>query len=294
VGTLAARISLDRLDADDQMLRPSASARQPAKPVSSGLSWVTLLDNHDLPRLASSCSAQSAQLALALLFSLRGIPSLTYGTEAGLQGATDPANRGDLEFPVQNPLRAKIAELAALRLAHPALASGRTLLASSSRDAVAELRWAPGEAIWIAVARGRAPAEPPAGGAWRPLLETSAEGVTLKLSVAVDAAAVAALAQELDRGGRRPVHFEPVGTPALQPGDAVAVVGSAPELGAWDPRRAVPAAQPIELPANNAYELKLVVRRAKGSIEWQPGANDIVYIAAGDAPQTVTLRWNPS
>ncbi len=275
VGTIAAREGLDRLDAP-------------------GSAWVTLLDNHDLPRLATTCGGEKSELALAALFALRGIPSLTYGTEAGLQGAADPANRGDLLFPVTGELRGKLAELAALRRAHPALAVGRTVVVSASRESLAQLRVAGSEVVWLAMARGGAPEAPPAGGRWRTLYAASAGGVTLKLSLAQDPAAAAALARDLERGAQtnRPIRFAPVGVPALQPGDAVAVVGSAPELGGWDPHRAVLAASPIELAANSAYELKLIVRRAQGKVEWQPGPNDIVYVAAGETPQTITLRWN--
>jgi hypothetical protein len=276
VGTIAARLGLDRLDAP-------------------GSSWVTLLDNHDLPRLATSCGDRS-ELALAVLFALRGIPSITYGTEAGLKGAGDPSNRGDLDFPVRGELRRKLADLARLREAHPALSRGQTVVVSASRDSLAQLRTTPSEVVWLAMARGQAPEAPPAGQAWRPLLTASAGGMTLKLSLASDPAAANVLARELARAAQttRPISFAPVGVPALQPGDAVAVVGSAPELGAWDPRRAIPTAQPVPLSANSAYELKLVVRRARGSVEWQPGPNDIVYVAAGDTPETITLSWNPT
>jgi hypothetical protein len=275
VGAIAARLGLDRLDA-------------------SGSTWVTLLDNHDLPRLATSCGGDKSGLALATLFGLRGIPSLMYGTEAGLQGAADPLNRGDLVFPVKGELREKLAELAALRRGHPALSTGRTMVVSASRESLAQLRVAPAEVVWLAMARDQAPEAPPAGQSWRTLYAASAGGVTLKLSLAGDVAAATALARDLERGAAttRPVNFAPVGVPALLPGDAVAVVGAAPELGAWDPHRAVPAESQVALAANSAYELKLVVRRAHGNLEWQPGPNDIVYVAAGEAPETITLRWN--
>src|SRR5205085_650563 len=87
---------------------------------------VTLLDNHDLPRLLAACGGElkRAAGALALLFTSRGTPSLTYGTEAGLSGKGEPENRADMRFD-DAPLRDTIARLARVRREHPAFAEGR-------------------------------------------------------------------------------------------------------------------------------------------------------------------------
>ncbi len=164
VGAIGARLGLDRL--------------------SGGAAFVTLLDNHDLPRVASACHGDLERVALAVgvLAGLRGIPALTYGVEAGLAGEADPLNRADLE----------------------------------------------------------------------------AEGL-----------------------------------PALASGDHVAVVGAAPELGAWNPGRSVQLPERVALPANGAYELKLVIVRADGSVLWEPGLNEVVYVPAGEGLDTVALRWEP-
>ncbi len=45
--------------------------------------WVNFLDNHDVERIHSRGSAAAVQQALLALFTLPGIPCLTYGTEAG-------------------------------------------------------------------------------------------------------------------------------------------------------------------------------------------------------------------
>ena len=59
---------------------------------------VTFIDNHDMPRFLSICSSpRSLEQALILLFSLRGVPCLFYGTEQYLvdntDGGNDPYNR---------------------------------------------------------------------------------------------------------------------------------------------------------------------------------------------------------
>jgi cyclomaltodextrin glucanotransferase len=59
---------------------------------------VTFIDNHDMPRFLSICSSpRSLEQALILLFTLRGVPCLFYGTEQYLvdntDGGNDPYNR---------------------------------------------------------------------------------------------------------------------------------------------------------------------------------------------------------
>lgn len=59
---------------------------------------VTFIDNHDMPRFLSLCSyPRSLEQALTLLFALRGVPCLFYGTEQFLvdntDGGNDPYNR---------------------------------------------------------------------------------------------------------------------------------------------------------------------------------------------------------
>lgn len=276
VGSIAARLGLDRL-------------------VGPGLRWVTLLDNHDLPRLRTVCgSEQRSELALSLLFALRGIPSLTYGTEAGLQGTGDPLNRGDLDFPVRSELARRIAEFASLRASHPALVNGQTVVLSATREELQLLRIAPTELAWLRLGPTSGNPAPSFGGGWSELWATSADGLSLKVSVTQPVGVAAETLAALLAGQRsvRPVRFDSQGAPALQRGDSLAVVGGAPELGDWDPRQGLPVSSlATPLPANRAYELKLVVRRANGAIEWQPGPNAVMYLTAGDTQATVSLRW---
>ncbi len=276
VGAVAARLGLDRLEPPQTR-------------------FVTLLDSHDLPRLATACGGDDQRIALALaaLLSMRGIPSLTYGTEAGLEGAVDPANRGDLVFPVTSPLRLLLEGYDRLRATHPALAVGRTYVLSADRDSFQLLRVASGQVVWVELARGPGEALPPASvGDWGERWEAHAGSLAIRVAVSAAARAGQRLALGLATSPR-PVRFEAKGLPALRTGDSVAVAGSAPELGSWSPLRAVGIGADVPLPASSAYELKLVVRRAGGKVEWQPGPNDVVYVAAGAAATTISLRWSP-
>ncbi len=63
---------------------------------------VTFIDNHDMPRFLSICpDARSLEIATTLLFCLRGIPTIFYGTEQYLVNNTeegeDPYNRPMME-----------------------------------------------------------------------------------------------------------------------------------------------------------------------------------------------------
>ncbi len=59
---------------------------------------VTFLDNHDQPRFLSIGGATTARLnvALAFLYTSRGVPCLYYGTEQAFNGPTDPNDREDM------------------------------------------------------------------------------------------------------------------------------------------------------------------------------------------------------
>ena len=66
----------------------------------SQMQLVTFLDNHDNPRFLSTSAANNntnaLALALAFLYTARGIPCLYYGTEQGFDGTTDPNDREDM------------------------------------------------------------------------------------------------------------------------------------------------------------------------------------------------------
>lgn len=61
---------------------------------------VTFLDNHDQQRFMNTAKANNntnrLHLALAWLYTSRGIPCLYYGTEQNFNGGSDPANREDM------------------------------------------------------------------------------------------------------------------------------------------------------------------------------------------------------
>ena len=108
----------------------------------AGQYFVSFLDNHDQHERVKHPATPPGQvtLALGLLFTLQGIPSIYYGTEAGLEGTVDAAGQPDLSanestrealwgkpgaFDTAHPVFQQIQALGRLRQSEPALAYGR-------------------------------------------------------------------------------------------------------------------------------------------------------------------------
>jgi hypothetical protein len=99
---------------------------------------VTFLDNHDQPRFLNSSTTNRLAVALAFLYTSRGIPCLYYGTEQAFNGATDPNDREDMfagqfkdsglagmdSFNMTHPLFQLVAKLNNFRRLYSALSLG--------------------------------------------------------------------------------------------------------------------------------------------------------------------------
>jgi len=102
-------------------------------------SLVLNIDNHDNPRFLATTGSSTArlELALAFMYTSRGIPSLYYGTEQDFNGGADPANREDMfdgayeqgpslgdNFNMTGARFKLVAKLNNLRRLYPALRTG--------------------------------------------------------------------------------------------------------------------------------------------------------------------------
>jgi neopullulanase len=124
---------------------------------------LNLLGSHDTPRLLSMVSGDvgAVQLAILLLMTLPGAPSIYYGDEIGLTGEHDPANRA--AFPWDRPegwnqaLLGWITGAAALRQTHPVLRGGDLRIAFADGPTIAYLRRDDSEAALVVVHAGDAP-----------------------------------------------------------------------------------------------------------------------------------------
>ena len=90
-------------------------------------SWL-LLDNHDIPRLATTLpDAATRRLAQVLQFTLPGAPNVYYGSEVGMTGGEDPAQRGPMRWDrveAGHPELDWMRSLVSMRRAHRALRVG--------------------------------------------------------------------------------------------------------------------------------------------------------------------------
>jgi glycosidase len=97
-------------------------------PEHAHLANLNLLDSHDTARIMSVASndVPSVELALTLLLTFPGAPSIYYGTEVGLEGFPDPDCRRSMpwdEARWNTDLLETTRQLIALRREHPALRS---------------------------------------------------------------------------------------------------------------------------------------------------------------------------
>ena len=104
-------------------------AQDQAYPNPHGL--VTVLENHDLTRFLSTAKETFAgeadkrlKQALAFQMTVRGVPSMYYGTESGFSGGHDPHNREMMDFEARPDLRQHVTNLAELRNSSEALRHG--------------------------------------------------------------------------------------------------------------------------------------------------------------------------
>lgn len=94
---------------------------------------VTLLDNHDFPRFMHTAKGSDdekvkrLELGLDCLMTMRGIPSIYYGTEAAMDGGEDPDNRRDMQFGQHPEVRDHLKQLSDIRAAHEPLRRGQQL-----------------------------------------------------------------------------------------------------------------------------------------------------------------------
>ena len=87
------------------------------------------LDNHDVPRFLSLAGGDLAKLKVALscLLTIRGFPTLYYGTETGLPGGAEPDNRRDMNWGDNPSVARLVKQLIGIRKASSALSHGRQL-----------------------------------------------------------------------------------------------------------------------------------------------------------------------
>lgn len=255
---------------------------------------VTLLDNHDLPRVMSACRNDVGRVrqALGFMVAMRGIPSVTWGTEVGLEGAKEPDNRKSMVF-APHVLKDDLTFWLAARRQHPALSDGVPVVLSASSEGVVVGRVSPSQLAVVVVGRGgvRPRVEgAPWDAASLELVPPSPVGRSdLGVFVSdVRPGAWESLFREADTQWRRAAKRKTITFEG--PSDTL-VVGSGPELGDWNPARARPLPVTLELPEGAVFEFK-AVRRAGATTTWAEGDNGVLFVEpTGPAKVVVPARF---
>ena len=84
-----------------------------------------ILDNHDVERFINTCNGDidKMKMGLSTILTVRGVPSVYYGTEIALPGGQEPDNRKDMIFR-STELTDYFRKLTHIRLGSPALTNG--------------------------------------------------------------------------------------------------------------------------------------------------------------------------
>lgn len=228
---------------------------------------VTFLDNHDLPRILTACHGDPERVARALTFEFaaRGTPAVTYGTESGLYGQTEPANRADMVFHMTETGQ-QLRTLAATRKRHSALTAGVTRDVALDDSLYAFARVSADESLLVVVNNGDS------------VRKIQGHKVAAH---AVDVFPV----RRLPPAHPRMVRVSAMSAP-LAAGDEVRLVGAGDALGNWNPAFGVPLPSDITF-APQVQAFKLVVRHADGSMTWEDRPNRYWL----PAERALTLRW---
>jgi hypothetical protein len=254
---------------------------------------VTFLDNHDLPRILTTCGGDADRVADAFAFmtSSRGIPCVTYGTEVGLQGEKEPENRADMRLGEPHPAREMLQGLLRRRAAHPALRAPLTRVLALEGDYLLLARLDPAEAALVAVNRASTPralAPPPSWASLGPPSETVA---------APGAVTVAFFPRPPPPSLLEPPPPRPLEIRArvdLSEGESLRLVGAGAQLGNWRPEAGLEPAAPgifrVERPVGDVLEFKLVRLQTDGSARWQEGENRYLFVDEGTNAVT-HLAW---
>jgi glycosidase len=282
---------------------------------------VTFLDNHDLPRIRSACGDDLGRVrqALTALFALRGIPALTYGTEVGLRGAKEPENRGDMIFDhgiegQAKNLREHVRQLLQLRRRHAVLAQGESWLESYDGHVLVIGRSRGDQLLFVALSsssegrRIRFAADMPRArfhdllGAKQTsgeALQVAPRSVRILLASKASARGVRPFVQRRTAGLRRVIRLRLSGLGAGPRALTLKAVGSASQLGHWDPRasRAVfrevagPGRAVLELlvPRGTLIAYKLVRWSDSEAPTWEPGDDRYLFVGWGKGPLLVDL-----
>ncbi len=241
---------------------------------------VTMVDNHDLPRIATSCRHDPKRIesALRFLLSMRGIPSLTWGTEVGLDGDKEPETRKSMEFTHStSPVKAEITRALTTRSDSPALRDGALVILELDSHHLVIGRAHADQLAVVAVNQSATPfswSSARAGEPW-PVIQSAPPGVTVTTS-GITPGRFTELARSVDAQWRTGATTTRV-TFKNSNGVSGRVVGSGEVLGDWSAAAAPALPAELDLPTGGVFEFKFI--SATGV--WEEGENRVLVVPAG-------------
>jgi len=111
------------------------------------------------PRVDSLQSYSKAELFMAYMLTIPGIPVIYYGDEIGMTGSSDPDNRRMMRFGVEliqpeQTMRERISRLCAVRRENPALTRGDFYTVAVDHNGWAYLRSCPDQRVLVVLNKG--------------------------------------------------------------------------------------------------------------------------------------------
>lgn len=249
---------------------------------------VTFIDNHDMPRFISLCHGDidSMSRALRVMLAWRGIPSLYYGTEVPLAGENEPDNRADMDFN-RADLYPVIQSALRMRSNEPVFAKGRTSILHYQPGFVVFARELREHQALIIINQGDTVQNyvlPP--GKWR-------DAESRRMIAAVASIRPRTVQILLNKDMQKSIIDDSIKKVTFRvpnDGNTYAIVGSAPELGSWNPANAPKTVSEnvIELPAQTVVSFKLVRIADDGAVTWADGDNRELFT---DKADIIDVAW---
>ena len=255
---------------------------------------VTFVDSHDLPRFLSlSDDPDRFRLATLLTMLSRGTPCLFYGNEQGLHDdrnrGHDPYNRPMMTSFEPTAFGRDLATVAAVRRTSPAVQKGGMRKKHLSPEQWAFTRVWGGSVCLVVANRSDTAMELGLTGVELPdgRFVPVADGEPIDVQdgatrVSVPARGIVAYSHVVATPADRVNVDVLVHGIKTAFGEEILVYGDAPELGSWDPARAVLMSWvnnaswgvtiPFDVSSGREVAYKFLIRRSAGVLEREPGA----------------------
>ena len=254
--------------------------------------FVTFLDNHDLPRLHSSCTQENAMQALFTQFSIRGLPMITYGSELGLKGAKEPENRADMPWGKKHPAQELITTLTALRKNNPVLESGTGFVEHFDQDSLVYTQFLNGSSASLAINRSNTPMTYPH--TLEQCYFVDQQGVfSLCSSDMIEPNSTRLWLDTRTPKEKKSIRSEITVSPC-SPQQDIRIVGSTPNFGGWNPHKGLRLIErngtcyaSILVDQYAALRFKVVEVQEK-KIQWEKGPDHILW-----NNDHIDISWTP-